>query len=258
LPSVPQVVDPLVVHWLVGLGAVPFATLLHVPTLPATAHDLHVPAQAWLQQNPCAQKPESHSVAARHAAPIGFSVQMPALQMLGETQSPSAVQLVRHAVPAALHVYLPHDAVVAAAQAPAPSHRRCDVEVDPVQVAAAHDVPLMYLRHAPAPSQVPSLPQVDAAAIGHCEATSGALPAAIGEQVPGLAASVQDRQVPVQAVLQQTLLTQWLEAQSASFPDGQGPPIGISPQLMATQVLPVVQSVAVLVHDVLHAVVPHW
>jgi hypothetical protein len=104
---------------------------------------------------------------------------------------------------------------------------------------------------------VPSLPHVEAAATGHCDATSGGSPAAIGVQVPTLPASEHDMHVPVQAVLQQTLFTQWPDAQSESSPDEQVPPIGILPQLMLTQVLPVVQSLAVVVHDVLQAVVAH-
>jgi hypothetical protein len=257
MPSVPHVVDAVVAHCVAGVGAVPFATLLHVPRLPAIAHDLHVPVHAWLQQYPCAQKPESHSVAVVQAAPVGFNVQLPALQMLGATQSASAVQVVRHAAPAASHLYFPHALMVAAAQTPAPSHARDDVTVDPVQLAAAQDVPMTYLRHAPAPLHVPSLPHVVAAAIGHCVATRGGWPVAIGEHVPTLPASEHDMQVPVHALLQQTLLTQNPDAQSVFRPDEHVPPIGIFPQLMVTQVFPVVQSAAVVVHVVLHAAVPH-
>ena len=50
IPSSPQVVAAVAAHWVAGVGAVPLATLLHVPWLPAIAHDLHVPVQAWLQQ----------------------------------------------------------------------------------------------------------------------------------------------------------------------------------------------------------------
>ena len=64
-------------------------------------------------------------------------------------------------------------------------------------------------------------------------------------------------QVPVHALLQQTLLTQKLDAQSEFSPDEHVPPIGILPQLIVTQVFPVVQSAAVVVHVVLHAVVAH-
>jgi hypothetical protein len=152
-----------------------------------------------------------------------------------------------------------HGTAVAALQVPAPSQLRGDSAVVVLMHAGcAHWVPGMYLRQAPAPSQVPSLPQVDAAAIGHCVATSGAEPAGMGEQVPTLPAIEHDVQVPVQALLQQMLFTQWPEAQVLSCPVGHEPPIGIRPQLMLTQVLPDEQSAAVLVHDILHAPVPHW
>ena len=113
------------------------------------------------------------------------------------------------------------------------------------------------MRQAPAPLQVPSLPQVDAAAIGHCDAVKGGLPAAIGVQVPMLVAIAQDMQVPPHMLLQQTPSTQNPDAQSEPTPDGQSPPIGILPQLMFTHELPVTQSAAAVVHDVLQAPVPH-
>jgi hypothetical protein len=147
--------------------------------------------------------------------------------------------------------------VVAAAQAPAPSQSRACVAVAPVQLAATHCVPLTCLRHAPAPLQVPSLPHVDAAAAGHCDATVGGAPAAIGEHVPTLSFSAHDWHVPVQALLQQMLFTQCPDAQSASSPDAQVPPIGILPQLMLTHMFPEVQSAVLLAQDVLHAPAPH-
>jgi hypothetical protein len=140
--------------------------------------------------------------------PVGLSVQAFALQMFGATQSELTVQPMRQTGAVASQVYRPQDVVVAAAQTPAPLHSRADVAVEPVQLGAAHCVPLTCLRHAPAPSQVPSFPQVDAAAAVHCAATSGGSPGAIGEQVPTLPASVHDIHVPVQAALQQTLFTQ--------------------------------------------------
>ena len=239
------------------MGAVPLATLVQVPTVPVMLHALHVPVQAWLQQTPCAQKLESHSLAVVQLAPVGFSVQVFALQMFGATQSAATPHVVRQ-VPAGMsHWYFPQDDVVAAAQTPAPSHRRAEVKVEPVQLPATHCVPLMYLRQAPAPLQVPSLPQVDAAAIGHCDAVTGALPAAIGVHVPMLVAIAQDMQVPAHMLLQQTPSTQNPDAQSVPTPDGQSPPIGILPQLMFTQELPDTQSAAAVVHDVLQAAVPH-
>ena len=84
-------------------------------------------SHAWLQQNPCAQKLESHSPAVVHAAPVGLSVQMLALQMLGATQSVAAVvQLVRQAPAVVSQVYFPHGLDVAAPQTPAPLHVRAD------------------------------------------------------------------------------------------------------------------------------------
>jgi len=214
-----------------------------------------------LQQYPWAQKPESHSAAVVQAVPVGLSVQMLALQMLGATQSTACVapvQPVRQAPDAMSQVYLPQAVVAAAPQIPAPSQTRAETAVVVLEhIAAAHCVPLTCLRHAPAPLHVPSLPQVDAAPAGHCDATSGGAPGAIGEQVPTLPASEHDMQVPVQALLQQMLLTQKFDAQSEFTPDGHDPPIGILPQLMLTQVLPDVQSAAAVVQDILQAPVPH-
>jgi hypothetical protein len=113
-------------------------------------------------------------------------------------------------------VYVPHELVISAPHAPAPSQKRASVAVLPVQLGAPHCVPLTYLRQPPAPLHVPSFPHVEAAPAAHCEATSGASPAAIGEHVPMLSLSAQDRHVPVQALLQQTLFTQCPDAQSAS------------------------------------------
>ena len=50
--------------------------------------------------------------------------------------------------------------MVAVWQVPVPLQDRADVSVDPVQAAAAQDVPVAYSRQPPAPLQVPSVPQV--------------------------------------------------------------------------------------------------
>jgi hypothetical protein len=50
---------------------------------------------------------------------------------------------------------------------PAPLHVRAGVNVEAEQVGATHCVPVMYSRHAPAPLQVPSLPQLAAPASVH-------------------------------------------------------------------------------------------
>jgi hypothetical protein len=257
MPSSPHDVAAVARHWLAGEGAVPLATLLHNPRLPAIAHDLQAVSHTWLQQYPCAQKLDVHSPGVVHAAPFGLRVQMLALQMLGAMQSVAAVvQLVRQAPAVVSQVYFPHGLDVAAPQTPAPLHVRADRAIVVLEhMGGAHWVPLTCLRHAPAPSQVPSLPHVVAAAATHCEATSGGAPGAIGEHVPTLPVSEHDMHVPVQALLQQTLLTQNPDSQSELVPLGQAPPTGILPQLLLTHVLPVVHWV-VAVQVVRHAAVP--
>jgi hypothetical protein len=89
---VPQVDVAVVAHWLATTGASPTPTLLQVPLLPVSAQDLQVPVQLLAQQTPCWQNPELHSFAVVHVSPSGCLVQTPPLQMLGETQSASAVQ----------------------------------------------------------------------------------------------------------------------------------------------------------------------
>jgi hypothetical protein len=55
LPSVPHDVDPMSAHWVAGVGAVPLATLLHVPTLPVRLQAWQAAEQPVLQQTPCSQ-----------------------------------------------------------------------------------------------------------------------------------------------------------------------------------------------------------
>lgn len=43
------------VHCVAGVGAVPLATLVHIPTEPAMLQLLQVAEQASLQQTPCSQ-----------------------------------------------------------------------------------------------------------------------------------------------------------------------------------------------------------
>jgi hypothetical protein len=55
VPSFPQAAMPPSVHCVAGVGVCPAGTFVHVPTLPVTVHDLHVPVQAALQQTPWTQ-----------------------------------------------------------------------------------------------------------------------------------------------------------------------------------------------------------
>jgi hypothetical protein len=75
---------------LAGSGAAA-ATLLQMPMLPDSAHDLHALAQAVLQQTPCAQLFDMHSAAAEQNAPFTFLPHELPLHTFGETQFVSTV-----------------------------------------------------------------------------------------------------------------------------------------------------------------------
>jgi hypothetical protein len=200
VPSLPQVSAVAAVHWLAGTGAWPAATLVHVPSVPASAHDLHVAVHAVAQQTLCAQMPLAQSVPAAHPAPFGRLVQTPLEQMFGETQSVSALHdILQTPEP---HPYGSHIDVVAAWHVPVPLQVRADVSVDPVQVAAAQVVPAAYRRHAPLPLHIPSVPQVAAVASVHW--SSGSAPLGTLVHAPTVPAIAHDLHVPVQAVAQQT------------------------------------------------------
>jgi hypothetical protein len=164
---------------------------------------LQVPWQAVLQQTPCSQKPELHCEAIVQEAPGGSLPQLLFMQMLGVAQSALVAQSMRHELFVA-QMKGSHIDVAAGRQRPEPSQVRAEVRVDPVQVAVAHVVPADHCRHAPWPSQVPSLPQVDLSEAAHWLAGVGAVPAAIDVHVPVVPVRLQAWQVPPQATLQQT------------------------------------------------------
>jgi len=64
------------------------------------------------------------------------------------------------AQPVGVQGEVPHAVLTAGAQTPLPSQVRAARKVAPEQLEAAHDWPEPNLRHPPAPSQRPSLPQV--------------------------------------------------------------------------------------------------
>jgi hypothetical protein len=77
------------------------------------------------------------------------------------------------------------------------------------------------------------VPQVVAPASAHWVATAGAWPAGMDEQVPLLAVSAHDWQVPVQALAQQTPWAQNPELQSVA--PVQTAPIGFFEQALPMQ-----------------------
>jgi hypothetical protein len=107
------------------------------------------------------------------------------------------------------------------------------------------------MRQAPAPLQVPSVPQVAAVASVHW--FSGSAPLGTLVHAPGVPTSAHDRQVPVQAVAQQIPCSQKAELHSPAPP--QAAPSGLRPQLPVLHTLGDAQSVLV-VQVILHAPVP--
>ena len=90
-PSPMHVAGPCSSHW--ASGSCPAGTLMQVPALPWTAHDLQVPVQAVAQQTPWAQNAELQSAFVPQLAPIGFLPQLP------DTQNPVAQSLsIEHVV----------------------------------------------------------------------------------------------------------------------------------------------------------------
>jgi hypothetical protein len=87
------------------------------------------------------------------------------LQTFGGLQSASPAQVVLQVV--APQAKGSHGVDAAARQVPLPSQVRAAVCVPVLQVAATQIVPLAILRQAPAPSQLPSLPQVEMAMDAH-------------------------------------------------------------------------------------------
>ena len=99
-------------------------------------------------------------------------------------------------------------------QRPAPSHTCAPTTASPSQLPALHGVPAAYLRQPPAPSQVPSSPQVLAMLAAHVLAPRGLPPVSMPTQVPADASAAHVMQPSVQAVLQQIPSTQKPLAQS--------------------------------------------
>jgi hypothetical protein len=119
----------------------PAGTGAQVPADPTTLHEAQVPQVGAPQQTPSTQLPLSHSEDAPQIWPRRFFPHEPAVHTMPATQSASAAQAARHAVP--LQVYGVQDCVVAALHAPAPSQARASVAiVIPIgHAGAAHCVP---------------------------------------------------------------------------------------------------------------------
>jgi hypothetical protein len=166
-------------------------------------------------------------------------------------QPVSFAQLVAQAAPA--HWYAPHDVVAPGLHVPAPSQVEAACSCAVEQLAAPQTVPAIHLRQAPAPSQLPSVPQLEAAEAVH--SLRGLVPGSANLHVPTLFVALQVEQVPLQAVSQQTPSTQWPLPQSLAS-SHTVPFVSTGTQAVATQWLPAAQSVFAR-HDVAHEAAPH-
>jgi hypothetical protein len=79
--------------WQVPCGsAAPFGTLLQAPSELGSPHDWQEPLHAELQQTPCAQNFDRHSVPSAQVLPMPLSPHEPMMQTAGEAQSASTPQ----------------------------------------------------------------------------------------------------------------------------------------------------------------------
>jgi hypothetical protein len=147
------------------------------------------------------------------------------LHTLGAGHSAELVQVVTQ--PEVVQGYCPQLVPVTVRQLPPPSQVRAGVNTLVEHDAPAQTVPAAYLRQAPEPSQLPSVPQAAAPESAHCD--SGSWPAGASLQLPRLPTRAHDRQVPLQLVAQQIPWAQIPEAHSVPCP--QLSPLDFAPQV---------------------------
>jgi hypothetical protein len=117
------------------------------------------------------------------------------------------------------------------------------------QVSGTQTVPTSYFRHPAAPSQVPSVMQLDAPLSMQMWRGSAAF-AGVGLHVPIDEGRAQLRQAPAHASSQQRPSTQ--KVLTHSVPAVQGCPLGLGPQLPFWQTFGATQSMSPL-HLAMHA-----
>lgn len=227
---------------------------MHLPRLPVSPHDWQVPEQAMSQQMPAVLSHtfDPHSLPWTQGVPRGFLPQLPVvgIDALGVQTLPvvqSALTLAGSQVPRQVLV-VPHwkgsqGSGVPFPHFPIPSQTPASVSTDPEQVWALQIVPAPSNSQLPAPSQLPSLPQVVELAGGHWPAGAGRC-AGSGKQCPGELAWLHATQVPVQTLSQQTPC--WQDPVEHSLLTVHVAPITFLPQVPPLQTLPGEQSALVL------------
>jgi hypothetical protein len=173
--------------------------------------------QATLQHTPSVQKPDAHSGPFAHLEPLTFRPQLPATHFV-PLQSTSEAHVAMHAPFVESHWNGLQIVVGPALHRPLPSQTMLPETAAPSQAPALHTVPAACLRHAPAPSQVPSRPHDATSVFGQSVAARGAAPDATSVHVPGEPGALHVLQVSPHATLQQTPSAQKPLAQSPAQP----------------------------------------
>jgi hypothetical protein len=216
-PVWPHFAAPLSLQIWRGSGT-PSAIGQQLPARPVKLHDTHGPWHAETQHAPSAQKPDAHSSPLAQLEPFILRPHVPFMHMTPVAQSALDAHAPKQSCFFRSHENGTHSFASPGVQAPAPSHVLMFVTAAPSQVPGTHTVPLTYLRHAPCPSQVPSLPHVATSDFGHVDDARGDNPAGTNEHTPIEPATSQRLHVSVQAPSQQTPSTQKPDWQSELHP----------------------------------------
>jgi hypothetical protein len=217
VPVCPHVVGPW--SWQSRRGSAPPTSIgRQVPMRPVWSQLTQAPRHAMLQQTPSVQKPEAQSPSLLHTAPRGLGPQLPFTHAMPGTQSALDWQVTTQASVVSSQLNGAQIVAGPALHRPSPSQTLTPMTAASEHIPGLQIVPATCWRQAPLPSQVPSSPQLEASPAGQMAGERGAPPVGTGAQIPGDPCTLHDRQVPVQAVLQQTPSTQNPLWQSPSQP----------------------------------------
>lgn len=155
-PVVPQVTWAVASHFPCGSGW-PSGTSVHSPKEAERLHAMQASLQAELQQIPCAQLLDWHSVGVLHSAPKGLRPQEPFTQKLPAMHSLSLEHATKQLEP--LQVNGLHVSEGGATHWPDWLHVGAGVCAPATQISVPQTVPGAYFWQDPVPSQTPLVPQ---------------------------------------------------------------------------------------------------
>lgn len=211
VPSFPQLDGPWSLHIAVG-STPPFGTTRQTPAEPGRLHAKQLAVQAVEQQMPWAQKPDEHSFARVQTAPFGFLPHSPFWQVFApehwllfehEVAQTGPLQRYGAQLPVAVSSHTP------LSQTQSSLYRL----VAGSQLPERQTVPFAYVWQAPEPLHAPFVPQAAGPRSWHCRRGSG-VDAGTFTQRPGELGKLQNLQLPVQALSQQTPSTQKVDLHS--------------------------------------------